>query len=223
MRSTRAPADSEECPAPARSRGRFTVLASVAAVLLLAFGFWEIHPFLAVSDPVSTKVLVVEGWLPDYALEEALAEYRRNGYERIYTTGGPLERGSYLSEYRTYADLAAATFIKLGLSVAEVRAVPSQERHRNRTYESALALSDFLAFNGVKMDAMNLVTEGTHARRSRLCFRRALGSQVRVGVISVENRDYESAHWWRYSSGIKTILGETLAVLYAWLFIDYGS
>jgi uncharacterized SAM-binding protein YcdF (DUF218 family) len=216
-------AESEAGPPPARRRRRTALLASIAAAIILALGFFEIHPFLAVSDPVPTKVLVVEGWLPDYALEEALAEYRRKGYDRIYTTGGPLEQGSYLKEYRTYAELAAATFIKLGLSVDEVRAVPSQERHRNRTYESALALSDFLAFNGVKLDAINLVTEGTHARRSRLCFRRALGSHVCVGIIAIENRDYESAQWWRYSSGIKTILGETLAVLYAWLSVDYGS
>jgi len=216
-------ASSQAGAVPARGRGRTTLIVSLIAGVGLALGLWQIHPFLAVSAPVSTKVLVVEGWLPDYALEEAFVEYRRNGYDRIYTTGGPLERGSYLSEHRTFAEVAAATFTKLGLSDAEVQPVPSEARHRNRTYASALALRDFLALNGVKIDAMNLVTEGTHARRSRLCFRRALGNHVEVGVISIENRDYESAQWWRYSSGIKTILGETLAVLYAWFFIDYGD
>lgn len=190
---------------------------------VLVTGILGIHPFLAVTKPVPSKVMVVEGWLPDYAIEEALEEYRRNGYDRIYTTGGPLELGSYLSEYGDFAHLAAATFQRLGLTPEQVQAVPSAQKHRNRTYASALALKDYWQRQGIRFDSMNVVTEGTHARRSRLCYRRALGRDIAVGVVSIKNRDYPSNQWWRYSSGVKTILGETLALLYAWLSIDYGD
>ena len=198
-------------------------MATIALLALAVVVARHIHPFFAVTAPVRAEAMIVEGWLPDYALVEALEEYRRNGYRKLYTTGGPLERGTYLSEYRTFAEVAAATFRKLGVPETEVTAVPAEERYRNRTYESAVALREFLAAQGTRWDSVNLVSEGTHARRSHFCFRRALGRGVEVGIISIPNRDYDSEHWWRYSSGIKTILGETLAVLYAWLSIDYGD
>ncbi len=211
-------------PTPACKRLRRALFgAGLVVVIALGLGLLAIHPFLAVTAPVTAKVMVIEGWLPDYALEEAVAQYHRDGYETIYTTGGPLERGSYLSEYRTFAQAAAATLLKLGMATNTVHAVPAAPTHRNRTYESAVALREFLSSQGTVLNAINLVTEGTHARRSRLCFERALGRGMLVGVISIENRDYESDRWWRYSSGIKTIFGETMAVLYAWLSIDYGD
>lgn len=204
-----------------RIRGRLILLA--CALALAGVFVLGIHPFLAITDPIPTKVMVVEGWIPDYAIEEALKAYRRDGYDQIYTTGGPLELGSYLSAHRDFAHLAAATFERLGLPPGKVQAVPSAVKHRNRTYSSALALKEFFASQGIRIHSMNLVTEGTHSRRSRLCFRRALGRETAVGVISIENRDYPSNQWWRYSSGVKTILGESLALMYAWTSIDYGD
>jgi uncharacterized SAM-binding protein YcdF (DUF218 family) len=209
-------------PSPRRRARTLAVSLLASASLALAF-LLGIHPFLAVTAPVQARILVVEGWLPDYAVAEALREFQRHPYDRIYTTGGPLERGTYLTDHDSFADVAAATLRKLGAPHPAVIAVPTTERYRNRTYESAVALRNYLATHQLHPDAINLVTEGTHARRSRLCFRRALGRDVRVGVISIPNRDYDSNQWWRYSSGIKTILGESLAVLYAWLSIDYGD
>ncbi|MGE3311126.1 MAG: YdcF family protein [Limisphaerales bacterium] len=210
-------------PGPGGRRRRAWMATGVVAAVALFLGVRAIHPFLAITDPVAAKVMVVEGWLPDYALEEAVARYREDGYEKVFTTGGPLERGSYLSEHRTFAQSAAATLLKLGMATNEVLAVPASPTFRNRTYESAVALRDYLASQGAVPEAINLVSEGTHARRSRLCFQRALGRRTPVGIISIENRDYESDRWWKYSSGIKTIFGESIAVLYAWLSIDYGD
>lgn len=167
--------------------------------------------------------MVVEGWLPDYAIEEALKEYRAGGYTLLFTTGAPLERGAFLSEYGDYATVAAATLRRLGLATNQVQAIPSTERHRNRTYASALALRQYCAQTGITLKSINLVTQGTHARRSRLCFQRALGREVVVGVVSLDNRDYNSKQWWKFSAGVKSILSECLGLLYAWLSIDYGD
>jgi hypothetical protein len=212
--------------AHAARRRRFVwrVAGAVGSLLALTvLVFLRIHPFLAVTSPIPAKVLVVEGWISDYAIEEALQEFNRNGYDVIYTTGGPLQVGSQLVAYNNYAQLAAATLERLGMSTNRIRAVSSQEKHRNRTFASAVALRQYWENHGIECQAINLMSEGTHARRSRFCFQQALGPGVRVGVISVENRDYSSDRWWRYSSGVKTILGETIALLYAWVSMDYGD
>lgn len=205
-----------------RWKVRLAILAVVAAGIVASVILW-LHPFLSVNAPVPARVLVIEGWVPDYALEQAIAEYRRGSYERIYTTGGPRDRGATLSEYRSYAELAAASLARMGFPREAVIAVPSTVSHRNRTFSAAVALREYCREHGEKLDALNLVTVGAHARRSRLCFRRALGASVSVGVIAVEDQDYDPRRWWAFSEGLKTAMGEPIGLVYAWLAVDYGD
>lgn len=201
----------------------------IALVGMLVFGsaalafLLGVHPFFAVTHPVTTRTLVVEGWLPDHAMQEAVQEFHRGSYTRLFTTGGPLERGSFLSHYQSFAESSAQTLLHLGLSSNVVTAVPSSVRHRNRTYGAAVALRDYCQQHHISLDSFNLVTEGAHARRSWLCFRRAFQSHAQVGVISLEDRDYDSHQWWRFSEGVKTIISETIGFTYAWLSLDYGK
>jgi len=67
------------------------------------------------------------------------------------------------------------------------------------------------------------MTLGPHARRSRLLFQKAFGKEVKVGVISVEDRDYDPAHWWRSSEGVREVLGEAIAYFYAKFFFSPSS
>ncbi len=179
--------------------------------------------FLAASKPVPARYLVVEGWLPDYALEAAVREFREGGYRHVYTIGGPLRRSHGSGAWKDYATGAAATLRSLGLSSNEVTAVAALPTNRNRTYLSTVALHDYCVGSGISLDSVNLVSLGVHSRRSRLCLQRALGKDAKVGVIAVENLDYDPGRWWGYSEGIKEVGGETLAFAYAWLSIDYGN
>ena len=42
-----------------------------------------LYPFLSKSQLVPAKVMVVEGWLPDYALQQAVSEFQEKSYERM--------------------------------------------------------------------------------------------------------------------------------------------
>jgi uncharacterized SAM-binding protein YcdF (DUF218 family) len=190
-------------------------LSSAALFLLL---FCRIHPFLAVTDSVPGGILVVEGWVPDYMLQAAMAEFNRNHYDRLYVTGIPLQRGAPLSEYRDYAHLGAATLIKLGLSTNDVQPVPAPVTRRDRTYAMAMSLKHWLREHDLAPTRVNLITGGPHARRSRLMFEKALGTDVTVGVIAIPAEDYDEQRWWRYSQGVRIIIGEALAYTYARLF-----
>jgi len=192
----------------------WVVLALVLAGLVLLAGR-EVYPFLAVTDPVPGGVLVVEGWAPDYMLETAIAEFRRNHYTGLYVTGIPLDNGAPLSEYKNYAYLGAATLVKLGLSTNEVQAVPTGLTRRDRTYAMALSLKHWWREHQMAPTKVNLMTGGPHARRSRLLFEKALGKGVTVGVIAMAADDYDERHWWHSSQGVRVTIGEAIAYAYA--------
>jgi len=188
--------------------------------LLLTLIVRSLHPFLAVNAPINDGLLVVEGWIPDYGLSVAIQELKRNHYQKIYVTGGPIEYGMHLSAYRTYAELGAATLLKLGLDTNVVQAVPAPKVRQDRTYNAALALKRWWQAQGIKPDRIHLISDGPHCRRSRLLFQKAMGDDVFIGVTSVPSSEYDDAHWWRYSAGVRVVIGEGLAYLYARLLFN---
>lgn len=66
--------------------------------------------------------------------------------------------------------------------------------------------------------SLNVVTENTHARRTRFLFQEAFGKNVKVGIIAVPNPDYDASYWWRYSEGVREVISEAIAYVYARLF-----
>jgi uncharacterized SAM-binding protein YcdF (DUF218 family) len=199
----------------------------VVALFLLLGAVGLVHtifPFLAVTHRVDSHVLVVEGWVPQFAIEAAAREFRSGTYSIAYTTGGPVVgMGGYTNDYNTSASVGAGRLKAAGLSPEFVQMVPSRINDRDRTYSAALALRDWFREHHAAVQSINVVTEDVHARRSRLLFQKAFGSGVNVGIISIPNPDYDSTHWWRYSEGVKEIISEGAAYLYAKLFFWPGA
>jgi hypothetical protein len=75
----------------------------------------------------------------------------------------------------------------------------------------------------VPVTSFNLVTIGLHARRSRLLFEEAFDGKARVGIISVTNREYEPERWWKYSEGVKNVIGEGVGYAYVRLLFHPGK
>lgn len=190
----------------------------IIAMLLIT----NIHPFLAVNAPIKTDILVVEGWLPDYAIESAIAEFKKGKYRQLITTGVPLSKGYYLAEYKNYAELTAATCIALGFDKDKVVAVPAASVVKHRTAASAIALRDWLAASAIKVESINLYSFGTHARRSWIVFKEVLNPEIKVGIISAETQDYDPQEWWKSSEGFRTVIGEIIAYIYA-RFVDWKT
>jgi len=195
---------------------RTWLLVLVCLVLLGVQFLSSIHPFLALSDPVRGDILVVEGWLPDDAMAQALSEFRRGGYRLMVTTGEPLIRGSVLSEYGTYAELGAAILHGMGADQDSLFAVPSPPARVNRTYASAVALAHWFRVTGRNPAAVDVVSLGAHARRSRDLFQLALG-ETRVGIIAAGDRSYDPERWWQTSRGVQSVMEETVGYLYSFV------
>jgi hypothetical protein len=91
-------------------------LALVLAVVTAGFvSLLNLHGFLACNDPVRGQVLVVEGWIPDYAIPGAISEFEKNGCRQLVCVGGPIEKGSYLSGFKSYERLTEARLVALGV------------------------------------------------------------------------------------------------------------
>ena len=196
------------------------LLLSLVVALTACCVALNIHPFLAVTDRTNADTLVVEGWIQRYAMQKAVEEFKSGRYKRIFTTGGP-ENGSggYVNDYQTSASVGAEVLTKkFGIPGDVVQMVPSHVIGRDRTYSSAIALRDWLHQHNLQVQRINIVTEGTHARRTRLLFKRALGSDVAVGVIAVSSPDFDASNWWRYSEGVEDVVTEGVGYLYAKFF-----
>lgn len=188
-------------------------------VLMLGCGVIVVfgaYPFLAVTERVDADVLVVEGWVHPYTIDASVEELKRGSYRQIFTTGGPVVgKGGYVNDYQTSASVGAELLKHAGAPEELVQMVPSHVIGRDRTYSSAVALRNWLEQHDLRPRAINIVTEGAHARRTRLLFRRALGPNIAVGVISIPSPDFDAKRWWYYSEGVEDVIEEGIGYLYA--------
>lgn len=198
-------------------RGRFLVV-----LLVLLIGgpiFLHAHAFLAPTLRQDTETLVVEGWVHSFGVEAAVREFNLGHYKRVLTTGGPIEgMGSSNSIYNTDAYQSAALLRKAGIPDDMVQSVPSRFVGRDRTYSSAVTLRDWMQSNKLQIQSFNVLTEDAHARRTWMLFQKAFGKSAAVGIISVPNPDFDPTHWWRTSEGVREVIDESVAYLYAKLF-----
>ena len=63
------------------------LLIAVACAVAMLAAVQFIHPFLTTTDRVHGEFLVVEGWVPTYALTEATVLFNGGGYRKVLTSG----------------------------------------------------------------------------------------------------------------------------------------
>jgi uncharacterized SAM-binding protein YcdF (DUF218 family) len=195
-------------------RGRLILAFAVGLISVLVFT--SVYPFLAITHRVNANILVVEGWIHEYAIRTAVKEFQSNHYQRVFTTGGPVGgSGGYINDFMTSASVGADLLRKAGVPDQSLQMVPSRVMDRDRTYGSAVALRNWFRAHDIAVSGIDVVTEDVHARRTRLLFQKAFGKDVQVGIIAVANVDYPAHRWWHYSEGLKDVVGEFTAYLYA--------
>ena len=63
------------------TRGRLAALSLVVALTIATV--LGVYPFLAVNDAVKGTVLVIEGWVPTYTLDQAADEVKHGQYQKV--------------------------------------------------------------------------------------------------------------------------------------------
>ena len=198
---------------------RWGKLCTTIIIVVLFFLFLRgIHPFLSINSIIPGEIQIVEGWVPDYALDEIVKEFKTSGSNWLLTTGGPIEQGSFLTSYKSYAELSRATLLTLGLPAEKVIALPAPFVLKDRTYTSAAACKTWIEHSHPEITQFTIYTMGPHARRTQLLYRKAFGSNYMIGVRALEPNSYDSTSWWQTSAGVRTVLSETIAYLYGMIF-----
>jgi hypothetical protein len=195
-------------------RGWLIILSFLAACLLAVF--MGLYPFLAVTDRVPSKVLVVDGWMPTQLLYRAAEEYVSGNYQTALVVRGVYPE-DYRDQERPWDDYVVDILVRHGIPRERLHPVLFPGYIKDRTYHSAIAIQEWCEKSNVPLDSFNIVTVGSHARRSRLLFEMVFGQKARIGVIGMKDPSFDPGHWWRSSEGVREVLFEGVAYLYVLL------
>ena len=199
---------------------RGALLLLVVVVVVVAGLCTKAHDLLAPHKPArgpagdGARTLVVEGWMEAGELQQAIAVLRAGRYTRVLTTGGPVLTWPGDTVWHSYAARAASYLRANGVTGIPVIAVEAPASAQDRTYLSAVMVREWAQHAGVKLEAIDLLSVGVHARRSWMLYRMALGDEVEVGVLAARPTEYDPERWWTSSAGAKATLGEVVSV--AW-------
>ena len=188
----------------------------IACVLLLPAIWWFScgESFLSLTRRLPAQVLVVEGWIGFNGIRAAKAEFEERGYQYVVAAGGYTADEGWAKGGWSYAEGAQHELMRLGVPKEKIILAPSRDTETHRTYESAVAVWQALATNGIRPKTVNIFTLGPHARRSRLVFQKAYEPTTEVGVISWEPLGYQAVPWWKSSDRAKELISESAGFIY---------
>ena len=203
-----------------------TLLGFTVIILLITsislFILKNMASFLAHNAPVNGQYLVVEGWLGEHALLEALTLYKTGHYQFLITTGGPDNR-QINAEYKSFAE-KAATFIRdQGFDETKLIVIPTPASAQERTFLSAVMVRNWLAKNKITHLELDVFSGDVHARRTHKLYKMAFGDDAKVGIFAAQANGFELQHWWRTSEGAKSVLTESAGLLWVTCCFNPGE
>jgi hypothetical protein len=118
-------------------------------------------------------------------------------------------------KYSSYAELARNKLQNMGINGDSITAIPGERTAVNRTLKSAKASQIWLKESNLKIKGINIVSLGSHAQRTWMVYRKVLGNQYNIGIISVS----DSKNNLTEKNNVMTPLREILGIFYYWLIL----
>ncbi|MDD4374469.1 MAG: DUF1684 domain-containing protein [Bacteroidales bacterium] len=175
------------------------------------------YPFLSQAKSGKSKILIVEGWLPDNGLREAMAYYYKNEYKALIITGIPITQWSYSSPFSNMADASAGSLREMQFNDTIYTVHIPNSILRDRTYATAIALQMKWDDFNLGEENFDLFTMGAHARRSYHMFKKVFGNRIKALVV-VEDDSFDAERWYTTSRGFRTVFSELISYVYARVF-----
>ena len=156
------------------------------------------------DDEMRERILYVKEIVID---NKIILPYQLNS---VYVVTGLNRQYRIKNNYNSYADLAKNKLLAMGIDSLAIIDIPGKRTSVNRTLNTALAFRNWLKTSGLDFKGMNIVTLGTHARRTWMIYKRILGRKYNLGVISLP--DYRERRSVKYR--IYKTLRETAGIFY---------
>jgi len=119
-----------------------------------------------------------------------------------------------LNNFGSNAELARNKLLAMGIDSSQIIAVPGKKTKVNRTLKSALAFRTWLDSSIIEVKGINILSQGTHARRTWMIFNKVLNKQYEIGIISIPT--YNGS---KRSFQLVKVLREILGIVYYWLIL----
>jgi hypothetical protein len=120
-----------------------------------------------------------------------------------------------VNNFSSYADLAKRRLLSLGIDSSVIISIPGKRVNINRTLTSALAFRDWLDTSDIEIKGINIVTIGTHARRTWMTYSKILNEKYDIGIISLPDHRGRNSNKYKI---LKTIR-ETIGIVYYWIIL----
>ena len=132
-----------------------------------------------------------------------------------YDIGKLYGKNRTINNFNSSAQYAKNRLLSMGIDSSLLIAIPGNKVKINRTLSSALAFRDWLKTANIDIKGINIVSMGTHTRRTWMTYNKVLNEKYVIGIISLPDNIHNYS---RLSKGLKTIR-ETLGIIYYWFIL----
>jgi hypothetical protein len=122
-----------------------------------------------------------------------------------------------VNNYRTFAELARNQLIEMGIDSTKVISVSGSKSYINRTLTSALAVRKWISLSKFDIRGINIVSTGTHSRRTWITYDRILNKSRSIGIISFPDEHPFRTNFEDRINNIKEIFG----IIYYWIVLIF--
>ena len=175
----------------------------------------HIHQYLQPTTPVPTKTVIVEGWLAefDYLVIEAAYIIKRENIQLVLVTDLIRDELS-----QSTGKITAQRLAELGIDQNKIRLVSAPIVKYGNTRQAAKALRSYVIESQTDVSSANIITGGTHGRKTLIIFRTILGAELQLGIISLPMEHAPWGKWYRTKRGnlgtIKYLIGYVLTMIF---------
>ncbi len=105
---------------------------------------------------------------------------------------------------------AAMSYLKAAGTIAkEYRVVTFRFAKENQTLAAAQSFREWVS--GTDIRSFNIVSAGLHSRRSLVTYKKVLGKDYNIGIISLKSTRYNKGNWWKSPGGWFALIDESVS------------
>lgn len=183
-------------------------VSSLCCVVFFAAIIPMLHRFLSKSKPVAANVLVMQGWIFDTMVDQAVAEINRGNYTKIIVTGS----GHVVQSGRK-------KLFDRGVGAQKIEIAPFYaKKNSHRTFREAHSLKKFLQQHYPDVRSINVVTSSVHGKKTYTIFKKVLGDSINIGIITCRSNFYNQDRLWMSPLGVKVTLKFFIGYVYGLLW-----